>query len=136
MSELKRKSLSLPVQLDRESFEYLVAEAIESLPGYFREKLDNVEIVVEPFADQGTMRMAGVRHPMELLGFYHGVPQTQRTSGYNLVMPDKISLYQRSIEVRCNSLADVKAAVLHVLQHELAHHFGIDDDRLRQIGAY
>jgi predicted Zn-dependent protease with MMP-like domain len=126
----------LTLQLDRESFEHLVAEAIAALPDYFRDKLDNVEIVVEPFADQQTMRIAGVRHPMELLGFYHGVPQTQRTSGYNLVMPDKIILYQRPIEARCNSLADLKAMATHVLEHELAHHFGIDDDRLRQIGAY
>lgn len=113
-----------------------MAEAIEALPDYFRARLDNVEIVVEPYADQHTLRVAGVQQPLGLLGFYHGVPQPHRSQGYTLVLPDKISLYQRPIEMRCKTLADIKALVLHVLEHEIAHHFGIDDNKLREIGAY
>lgn len=128
--------MNSPLRLDIESFEHLVAEAIAALPAYFRDRLDNVEVVVEPYADRATLRAAGVRHPLELLGFYHGIPRTQRDGGYTLVVPDKISLYQRPIEAHCRSLAELKALIVHVLEHELAHHFGIDDERLRELGAY
>ena len=122
--------------LPRETFEALVAQALNELPESFREKLDNVEVVVEIWPDRQTMRLAQVRSPVALLGFYHGVPQTKRTHYYGLVLPDKISIYQRPIEMRCRTLEEVRATIGHVLRHEIAHHFGIDDDRLREIGAY
>jgi len=122
--------------MDRVTFERLVAEAFDALPEFFQEKLDNVVIVVEEWPSQETMRLAGVRSPAEILGFYHGVPQTKRTHNYALVSPDKISIYQRPIERRCRTVEQVRALVQRVLKHEVAHHFGINDDRLRQIGAY
>ena len=117
-------------------FERLVAEAINDLPSVFLERLDNVEIVVEPYADGETLRLAGVQNPMELLGFYHGVPLTGRTSGYTLVLPDKISIYQQPIECFCRTPEAIRQQVRRTVAHELAHHFGIGDDRLREIGAY
>jgi predicted Zn-dependent protease with MMP-like domain len=122
--------------MNRDIFERFVAEAIETLPEYFREKLDNVEVVVEEWPDRGTMQRVGVRHPAELLGIYHGVPQTKRTHDYGLVLPDKISIYRKPILMRCRTLEEVRQTVRRVVRHELAHHFGIDDDRLREIGAY
>jgi len=122
--------------MDRVTFERLVAEAFNALPEFFQAKLDNVVIVVEEWPSQETMRLAGVRSPAEVLGFYHGVPQTKRTHNYALVPPDKISIYQRPIERRCRTVEQVRALVQRVLKHEVAHHFGINDDRLRQIGAY
>ncbi|MBU0493719.1 MAG: metallopeptidase family protein [Chloroflexi bacterium] len=86
--------------------------------------------------DPHTLRLAGVRSPAELLGFYHGVPQTQRTTSYALVPPDKISIYQRPIELQCRTADQVRAMAPRVVRHELAHHFGLSDDRLREIGAY
>ena len=120
----------------RDVFERAVAEALDELPDFFREKLDNVEVVVEEWPDRETLRRAGVGHPSQLLGFYHGVPQTERTHHYGLVMPDKISVYRRPILMQCRNWEDVRATVRRVVRHELAHHFGIDDDRLREIGAY
>jgi predicted Zn-dependent protease with MMP-like domain len=122
--------------MDRRAFERLVAEAIDGLPETFRQELDNVEVVVEEWPDPETMRLAGVRHPAHLLGFYHGVPQTKRTHHYGLVLPDKISIYQRPIEWRCRTAEEVRATIRRVLQHEVGHHFGLDDERLRKIGAY
>ena len=122
--------------MDRRTFERLVVEALDDLPETFREKLDNVDVVVEDWPDTETMRVASVRHPAQLLGFYHGVPQTRRDHHYGLVLPDKISIYQRPIEMHCRSVEEVRATVRRVLRHEVAHHFGLDDDRLRQIGAY
>ena len=122
--------------MDHRAFERLVAEALNGLPETFREKLDNVQVVVEDWPDQETMRLARVRHPAELLGFYHGVPQTKRTHNYGLVLPDKISIYQHPIELHCHTTEQVLTTIHGVLRHEIAHHFGINDKRLREIGAY
>ena len=122
--------------MDRQTFEHLVAQALDELPQEFQGKLDNVEVTVEDWPDRDTLRLAGVHHPASLLGFYHGVPQAKRTRNYGLVLPDKISIYRRPIEMRCRTLREVERLVRHVLQHEIAHHFGLDDARLREIGAY
>jgi len=121
--------------MNRTLFERLVSEALEALPERFRAQLDNVEVVVEDWPDGETMRLAGVRHPAALLGFYRGVPQTRRTHHYGLVLPDKISIYQRPIEMRCRTVDQARELVHRVLRHEIAHHFGLDDDRLKEIGA-
>ena len=122
--------------MTRDQFETLVIEAIQALPQLFRERLDNVDIVVEDWADTRTLRQAGVRHPAELLGFYSGIPQTKRTHNYGLVLPDKISVYQRPIEMRCTTVEQVRDMIGHVVRHEIAHHFGISDEHLKEIGAY
>ena len=122
--------------LELTEFERLVAEALDALPDTVREQMDNVEVVVEDWPDAETLRMAGVRRRSDLLGFYHGVPQTQRTHHYGLVLPDKIVLYRRPIELRCRTREDVRRAIHRTLRHEIAHHFGLNDDRLREIGAY
>jgi predicted Zn-dependent protease with MMP-like domain len=120
----------------RETFERLVAEALDDLPPDIQEKLDNIDVVVEEWPDAGTLRLAGLRHPMQLLGFYHGVPRTRRTRSYGLVLPDKITIYRRPIEMRSRTADDVRTTVCRVVRHEIAHHFGIGDDRLRELGAY
>ena len=116
-------------------FEQLVAEAVEALPKYFLEKMDNVEVVVEEWPDRETLRQAGVDRPVDLLGFYRGVPLTKRTHSYGLVLPDKITIYRRPILMRCRSRGEVRAMVHRVIRHELAHHFGLDDERLRELGV-
>ncbi|MBN1582285.1 MAG: metallopeptidase family protein [Anaerolineae bacterium] len=122
--------------MTRDQFERLVIEAINALPQIFREQLDNVEIVVEDWADANTVRQAKVRHPAELLGFYKGIPQTKRTHNYGMVLPDKISIYQRPIEMRCTTVEQIRQTIDRVVRHEIAHHFGISDDHLKEIGAY
>jgi predicted Zn-dependent protease with MMP-like domain len=122
--------------MNRQNFEHLVAQALDELPQEFQDKLDNVEVIVEDWPDQETMRRAGVPHPAALLGFYHGIPQTKRSHRYTLVLPDKISIYRRPIEMRCRTVDEVRATIRRVLRHEIAHHFGLDDARLREIGAY
>ncbi len=122
--------------MDAESFENLVADALEALPEFFQDRLDNVEVVVEEWPDRRTLLLARVRSPYGLLGFYHGVPLTERTSYYGLVAPDKISIYRRPIEAQCRTEDELRETVRRVVLHELAHHFGISDDRLHEIGAY
>ena len=122
--------------MEAETFEDLVAQALEDLPEMFAKALNNVEVVVEDWPDPYTMRSVGARSRFGLLGFYHGVPLTDRTTHYGLVSPDKISIYRKPIEAQCSTEDELRAMVRRVVLHELAHHFGIDDDRLMEIGAY
>jgi predicted Zn-dependent protease with MMP-like domain len=119
--------------MDREEFEDLVGRAIESLPLEFQRKLENVDIVVEerPTVDQ--LRRTKTKSPWQLLGLYQGVPQIRRGRGYGLVLPDKISIFQRAIEAQCRSSYEIEAKVGEVVRHEIAHHFGLDDETLRNI---
>lgn len=123
-------------RVERDPFERAVAEEWDSLPAQFRRRLDNVEIVVEDWPDPETVRRAGVRHRSQLLGFYHGVPLTRRTHDYGLVLPDKISIYRQPILMRCRTWDEVRALIRQVILHELAHYFGISDERLRELGVY
>jgi predicted Zn-dependent protease with MMP-like domain len=122
--------------MDRRAFEELVARALDALPRAVRSRMENVEVVVEDWPDPRTMRQAGVKHATQLLGFYHGVPLTQRNHGYYLVLPDKISIYRMPILIRSPGPDEVHATVRRVLRHEIGHHFGIHDERLLEIGAY
>ncbi len=122
--------------MNRRDFEDCVSAAVEGLPPYFRRRLDNVEILVEDWPDRDTLRQAGLKDPAELQGWYHGVPTTGRGSAYGLVPPDTISIYRRPIMLACRNDEEVRRMVGTVVRHELAHYFGIDDDRLRELGAY
>jgi predicted Zn-dependent protease with MMP-like domain len=117
-------------------FEQLVVEALESLPEEFRRRLENVEIVVEDWPSAYTLRQAGVGSGQTLFGLYQGIPLTERTSGYNLVLPDKITLYRGPLEAYSRSDEELREHVAHTVIHEIAHFFGISDDRLREMGVY
>jgi predicted Zn-dependent protease with MMP-like domain len=119
--------------MDRQEFESLVGRAIERLPPEFQSKLDNVDIVVEEWPTGAQLRQARTRNRWQLLGLYQGVPQTRRGRGYGLVLPDKISIFQRAIEAQCRSGYEVEEKVGEVVRHEIAHHFGTDDATLRKI---
>ncbi len=123
--------------LPPEAFETLVIEAVASLPVYFQEKLENIEILVAIWPSSVDMRRAGVPPGNLLLGLYQGIPLTERTHYYNLVPPDTITLYQGPIEtVAGDDYKKIKELVSHTVIHEIAHHFGISDARLRELGAY
>jgi len=119
--------------MDRQEFQGLVGRAIESLPPEFQGKLENVDVVVEEWPTGAQLRQARTRSRRQLLGLYQGVPQTRRGRGYGLVLPDKISIFQRAIEAQCRSAYEVEAKVGEVVRHEIAHHFGLDDETLRKI---
>ena len=123
--------------LPREEFETWVAEAIDDLPDFFKEKMENVAVLVKQWPSQDELDRAGVAPGHTLLGLYNGIPLTLRNRGYHMVPPDTITLYQGTIERRAgNDVEAIRYWVRHVFLHELAHHFGISDDRLRELGAY
>jgi len=119
--------------MDREKFKRLVAEAIGSLPSQFLAKLENIDVVVEDWPAQMQLAKAGVRRGETLLGLYEGVPLTKRGTHYGLVPPDKITIFQKPIEAKCRHDAEITAEIQRVVRHEIAHHFGIGDDRLEQL---
>ncbi len=119
--------------MQRQDFEASVIRAMEALPPEFRDRLENVDIIVEDWPSAMQMRRMRLRHPAQLLGLYEGVPQTKRGQGYNMVLPDKITIFQKPIEAKCRSEKTIEDEIGRVVRHEIAHHFGIGDDTLRRI---
>jgi predicted Zn-dependent protease with MMP-like domain len=117
--------------MEPEGFEELVIAAVESLPEEFRELLENVDIVVTDVPSPEQKRRAGRRSV--LMGLYEGVPRTERGAHYQLVMPDKITLFQQNIEAACVTPEDIPAEIERVVRHEIAHHFGMTDEELKRI---
>ncbi len=122
--------------MERERFEQLVDRALDELPEEVQGWLSNVAVVVQLHPTPDQMRRARVGSGSLLLGLYEGIPLTARTSHYGLVLPDKITIFQWPIERICRSDEEIAARVRHTVVHELAHHFGISDERLREIGVY
>lgn len=108
-----------------EDFEILVSEALDTIPTELAALLDNVVIVVEDDAPADDP---------ELLGLYSGIPLTERGMSYAGVLPDRITIFRRPTLDICDERQDVVEEVRITVVHELAHHFGIDDDRLHELG--
>jgi predicted Zn-dependent protease with MMP-like domain len=116
-------------------FEQLLDQALASMPREFQELLDNVAIFIDDHPSRALMRDLGMSPDDTLLGLYEGIPQIERTSSYDLVPPDRITLFQRSIEESCDTDAEVAEQIRRTILHEVGHHFGIDDERLDEIEA-
>ena len=123
-------------QVDRDDFVAIVLRAIERLPGEFRERMANVDIGVEDFARPEDYARMRIPRGSTLLGVYRGVPLTRRGRGYNMVLPDTIVIFQHPIERLARDEEDLERRVERVVRHEVAHYFGISDDRLHDIGVY
>lgn len=128
--------LRRPRQSGGKTFEELVTEALDSLPPDIHKKMENVEVVIEWRPSPAQLRRLGLGPGHTLFGLYEGVPLTNRTSHYGMVLPDKITIFRQPIEAHCQSEAQVRQMVRRTVLHELAHHFGISDERLRELGAY
>lgn len=110
-------------EVSPERFEELAAEALESLPPHLAKAIENVAVIVEDHA------------PGPLFGLYQGIPLTKRSPlSYGGVMPDRISIYQDTISRYANSEAELTAQIRKTVIHEVAHHFGISDPRLEELG--
>jgi len=110
--------------ISNERFEELASEAVASLPDELAKEIDNVAIIV---ADEARGR--------PLFGLYEGIPLTKRGPiSYSGVMPDRITLYQKTICQVCSSEDEVKAQIRKTVIHEIAHHFGVSDPRLTELG--
>jgi predicted Zn-dependent protease with MMP-like domain len=110
--------------MTRQRFEELVGDALDLIPPEFAAAMDNVVILVED---------RDAENPT-LLGLYHGVALTERTSQYGGVLPDRITIYREAILDICHDEQDVVEEVAITVVHEIAHHFGVDDARLHELG--
>ncbi len=122
--------------METQRFEQLVARAIEDLPEEIRESLENIDVVVADDLTPEQRSREGLKKNETFFGLYEGVPLTKRTHGYSGVVPDKITIYQKPIEASCKNDSEIVTAIQRVVRHEIAHHFGIDDNRLREIHRY
>jgi predicted Zn-dependent protease with MMP-like domain len=111
------------VDVDPERFEVMVTEALDGLPAELGELMSNVAVTVQH--DGG---------PPGLLGLYQGIPLTRRTTSYAGALPDRITIFRRAICAASSSEADVVEQVRRTVVHEVGHHFGIGDARLRELG--
>lgn len=110
--------------MSRTRFEELVSDALDLVPANFAKAMDNVVVLVEEFNPEAP----------SILGLYHGIALTERTSSYGGVLPDTISIYRQPILAICDTEEDVVEEVAVTVIHEIAHHFGIDDHRLHELG--
>lgn len=122
------------MRMRRRRFEALVRQALATLPPELRRLLDDVAIVVEDWPSAEDLATAGVPPDETLFGLYIGVPLTERTSGYGMTLPDKIIIFQGPLEDWCRSYDELVQEVRTTVIHEVAHHFGISDARLAELG--
>ncbi len=121
--------------MELERFEELVRMGLGLIPDEIAKQMSNVDIEVQDMPSQQQLASAGVSRGHTLLGLYVGIPLTRRTSGYNMAMPDRIIIFQRPLEARSRDDDDLVERVRDTVIHEVAHHFGISDERLDEIEA-
>lgn len=120
--------------MDREKFEKLVNEAIKTIPKKFLERLDNVDIVIEDTPTPCQLKKFKAGKSSIILGLYEGIPKNKRWH-YGQVLPDKITIFKKPIERIAQSEDKMKEIIKNTVWHEIAHHFGMDEARVRQVEA-
>jgi predicted Zn-dependent protease with MMP-like domain len=117
--------------MQKKDFELLVKKGIDAIPKEFLEKLDNVEIVIEDDPTVEQLKKLKIKNNSLIFGLYEGVPKTKRW-GYAQVLPDKITIFKNQIEKSCQDENKIKEIVKDTVWHEIAHHFGMDEQRVRK----
>ena len=118
--------------MEREKFEKLVCQGIKTIPKRFLEKLDNVDIVIEDEPTEEQKKKTKLGPGVKLFGLYEGVPQIKR-GFYSGVLPDKITIFKKTFEEICSSEEEIKERIKQTVWHEIAHHFGMDEGRVRRM---
>ena len=115
-----------------ENFEKLVAKALDQLPSAVGEKMENVSVCVEQKPTKEQQKQLGMRREELLLGLYEGVPQTEWGRGFGGNLPDKITIFQESLEHLARSQEELVALIQDTVKHEIAHHFGFSEEDLER----
>lgn len=115
-----------------EEFEQLVREGIDDIPEKYGKRLDNLAFVVEAVPNENQRKKLNLHAGMTLFGLYEGVPLTQRGANYNLVLPDKITIFKNPAEWVSGSLGELKEHIKHTIWHEVAHYFGLDHNEINK----
>ena len=119
--------------MTRRQFEAVVERALRRLPRAFKERLANIAVVVEDWADDETLEEMGIEPADTLYGLYRGVDLTHRDSSYGNVLPDTVTIYQGPIEEDCESEEEMVEVIRDTVVHEIGHYFGLDDETMHRI---
>ncbi len=122
--------------VSEEAFFGLVEDAIRALPPAFSDRIENLTFSVEDRASLHDLELSDARSRNTLLGLYRGVPLTERGWGYQMTLPDSIVLFQGPLQQVARDAEHLAELVRQTVRHEVAHYFGISDERLRDLGAY
>ncbi|MFN3982154.1 MAG: metallopeptidase family protein [Caldilinea sp.] len=123
--------------ISRRRFEEIVTEAMEEIPEALWGVIDNLVVTVEEWPSRRQIESVGLPPGNTLFGLYEGVPLTKRTTHYGLTPPDKITIFRGPILQFCPPDEDaIRTQIRRTVLHEIAHHFGISDERLIELGAY
>jgi len=117
--------------MERDEFEKLTEQAVLELPIHIREKMNNVEILVEDEPSQEQLRKSKISSRHLLLGLYEGVPQNVWGRGFGNMLPDKITIFQKAIESCTNSKEELVRLIKDTVWHEIGHHFGFNEREIR-----
>jgi predicted Zn-dependent protease with MMP-like domain len=123
----------MPVTLGRAQFDALVEQAVDELPEWVGQHMQNVYITTAMWPGPDQAKASRLDGHTLLLGLYEGVPLTRRGSGYNMHTPDRITLFQRPLELVAESESDLVTLVQRTIIHEIAHHFGFSEDELDRL---
>ena len=130
-----RERDAVVAKLTPAGFEDVVMEAVASIPDALRAQLANVDVLVEEWPSAADLQAAEVPEGYTLFGLYSGVPLTERTSGYNMVLPDRITIYRGPLLAAFNDVEELKGEIRATVIHEFAHFFGLSDADLERLGV-
>ncbi len=114
-------------------FDAIISRAMDQLPQQYIQNLDNVAVTYAEAPTPEQLRKQGVREGQLLLGLYEGIPLTKRGAGYNLVLPDKITLFKQPLLLVSRNEVEFFDHVKRTLWHEIAHHYGLGHDRIHEL---
>lgn len=121
--------------LSAAAFEDVVMQAVASIPEALRAQLANVDVLIEEWPSHADLAAAEVPEGYTLFGLYTGVPLTERTSGYNMVLPDRITIYRGPLLAAFSDVDELKDEIRSTVIHEFAHFFGLSDADLERLGV-
>lgn len=124
----------MSMKLRTGEFAQLVKQALADIPPPFDRYLEDMAIDVEAAPDAQTLREMEIDDPTEILGLYQGLPLTERSLEGLPELPDRIVLYQKNIELVCDTHAEIIHEIRVTVLHEVGHHFGLDEDDLEALG--
>lgn len=123
------------IQVSDVEFEKFVAEAMDAIPEKYYQRIKNVVFVAEDNPTPEQRQKLKLRCDQTLFGLYEGVPLNKRGSNYNLVLPDKITIFKHPMEASCNTVVELKSQIHKTVWHEVAHYFGLSHEDMDKLGG-
>lgn len=118
------------ITLNDKDFSRIVAKAIDAIPEKYGSNIQNLAFVIEDYPTDEQRMKLGLHNQQTLFGLYEGIPLTRRASNYTYVLPDKITIFKKSVEQNSQNREELKRQVQHTVWHEVAHYFGLDHEQI------